>query len=155
MQKYRVFARNMRSEIRPAHLDIGDFYSPCVLSYFHGGNRGSRILTVRRINLPASPRGSNDRAKPWRLFGPNFKWEGATRGARLSGAVLFDPAPGRALVRACMYGSYKVDLHPRCGLVTLLRENCQSATPEGQERVWGHFLLKPVIYFSANRLNAN
>jgi hypothetical protein len=37
---------------------------------------------------------TNDRAKPWRLFGPNFKWEGATRGARLAGAVLFDPAPG-------------------------------------------------------------
>jgi hypothetical protein len=44
---------------------------------------------------------TSDRAKPWRLFGPNFKWEGATRGARLAGAVLFDPAPGRALVRAC------------------------------------------------------
>jgi hypothetical protein len=44
---------------------------------------------------------TNDRAKPWRLFGPNFKWEGATRGARLAGAVLFDPAPGGALVRAC------------------------------------------------------
>jgi hypothetical protein len=42
----------------------------------------------------------NRRAKTWRLFGPNFKWEGATRGARLSGAVLFDPAPGGALVRA-------------------------------------------------------
>jgi hypothetical protein len=35
-------------------------------------------------------------------LGPtDFKWEGgATRGARLAGAVLFDPAPGRALVRA-------------------------------------------------------
>jgi hypothetical protein len=44
---------------------------------------------------------TSDRAKPWRLFGPNFKWEGATRGARLAGAVLFDPTPGRALVRAC------------------------------------------------------
>jgi hypothetical protein len=43
---------------------------------------------------------TNDRAKPWRLFGPNSKWEGATRGARLAGAVLFDPAPGGALVRA-------------------------------------------------------
>ena len=43
---------------------------------------------------------TNDRAKPWRLFGPNFKWEGAIRGARLAGAVLFDPAPGRALVSA-------------------------------------------------------
>jgi hypothetical protein len=43
---------------------------------------------------------TNDRAKPRCLFGPNFKWEGATRGARLAGAVLFDPAPGRALVRA-------------------------------------------------------
>ena len=34
-------------------------------------------------------------------LGTNFKWEGATRGARLAGAVLFDPTPGRALVRAC------------------------------------------------------
>jgi hypothetical protein len=36
---------------------------------------------------------TNDRAKPWRLFGPNFKWERGTRGARLAGAVLFDPKP--------------------------------------------------------------
>jgi hypothetical protein len=41
---------------------------------------------------------TNDQAKPWRLFGHNFKWEGAIRGARLTGAVLFDPAPGGALV---------------------------------------------------------
>jgi hypothetical protein len=51
---------------------------------------------------------TNDRAKPWRLFGPNFKWEGATRGARLAGAVLFDPAPGRGI-----YGQYKVETAPR------------------------------------------
>jgi hypothetical protein len=39
---------------------------------------------------------TNDRTKPWRLFGPNSKWKGATRGARLAGAVLFGPAPGPA-----------------------------------------------------------
>jgi hypothetical protein len=38
---------------------------------------------------------TNDRAKPWRLFGPNFKWEGATRGARLAGAECYlIPPPG-------------------------------------------------------------
>jgi hypothetical protein len=42
-----------------------------------------------------------DQAKPWRLFGPNFKWEGATRGARLAGAVaccLIPPPEGHCLV---------------------------------------------------------
>jgi hypothetical protein len=46
---------------------------------------------------------TNDRAKPRRLFGANFKWEGVTRGGgRLAGAVLSDPAPGGELVGACM-----------------------------------------------------
>jgi hypothetical protein len=37
--------------MRSVHLDIGDFHSLSILSYFHGGNRGSRIHAVHRKNL--------------------------------------------------------------------------------------------------------
>jgi hypothetical protein len=45
-----------------------------------------------KFNFVKSP---NDWAKPRRLFGTNSKWKGATRGARVAGAVLFDPPPPR------------------------------------------------------------
>jgi hypothetical protein len=59
------------------------------------------ITTEEGLTEVQFRKSTNDQAKSCHLFGPNFKWEGATRGARLAGAVLFDPAPREALVGAC------------------------------------------------------
>jgi hypothetical protein len=56
---------------------------------------------------------TNDRAKPWTpLWAQLQVGGGATRGARLAGAVLFDPAPGGGSTEG-IYGQYKVETAPR------------------------------------------
>jgi hypothetical protein len=110
------------------------------------------ITTEERLTKVQFRKSTNGRARPWRLFGPNFKWAGATRGARLAGAVLFEPAPGGALARA--YTDHAKSKVPR-GVHPMYPMDRSSTF----RRVWGKFggsgvLLSPSLDSRSPRRNA-